>query len=160
MRKAGIEGEYSLTQTIKLNAEAFRQENLESGAERHVEELGASLDSANTRYHASVRQATDTDSDATQERSRQITAGVRWHSADDRWELRAEHDQSLGDNSNTDYPTRTLLGADYRLSGSVTLYAEQEYTSGEETSVRSSRAGLKASPWQGGTASSDIDRRL
>jgi outer membrane protein OmpA-like peptidoglycan-associated protein len=158
MTKAGADAEYSLSEILSVRAEAFRQENLETGAERHVEELGASLDSGNTRYLASIRQATDTDSDDTVERSQQLTAGVEWLSEDRKWELRADHEQSLGDNDNTDYPTRTLLGTDYRLNDNVSLYAEQEYTNGEETSVSSARVGMKATPWEGGSASSTLDR--
>ncbi|MCK5351050.1 hypothetical protein KAJ77_00645, partial [bacterium] len=158
MRKAGAGAEYSLSESLWVTADAFMQENLETGADRHVEELGAYLDSGNTRYLASVRQATDTDSDDTVERSQQLTAGVDWHSEDRRWQLRADHDQSVGDNDNTDYPTRTLLGADYRLSDNASLYAEQEYTDGEETSVIATRMGMKATPWEGGSASSTVDR--
>jgi opacity protein-like surface antigen len=158
MRKAGVDAQYSLSESLSVTAEAFMQENLETGADRHVEELGASLDSGNIRYLASVRQAEDTDSDNTVERSQQLTAGVNWHSEDRRWELRADHEQSVGDNDNTDYPTRTLLGADYRLTDNVSLYAQQEYTDGEETSVSATRMGMKATPWEGGSASSTIDR--
>ncbi len=159
MRKAGAGAEYSLSESLWVTADAFMQENLETGADRHVEELGAYLDSGNTRYLASVRQATDTDSDDTVERSQQLTAGVDWHSEDRRWELRADHEQSIGDNDNTDYPTRTVLGSDYRLSNQVSLYAEQEYTDGEETSVSATRVGMKATPWEGGSASSTVDRK-
>jgi uncharacterized repeat protein (TIGR01451 family) len=159
VRKAGVDAEFSLTESLSVRAEAFRQENIETGAERQVEELGASLDSGNTRYLASVRQATDTDSNDTVERSQQLTAGVKWHSEDNRWDLRADQEQSIGDNDNTDYPTRTLLGADYRLSDNVSVYAEQEYTDGEETSVSSTRVGMKATPWEGGSASSTVDRK-
>jgi len=159
MRKAGADATYRLTQNLSLLADVSTQENRVSGADRHVEELGASLEVGNSRYRASIRQATDNDSDGTQERSRQLTAGVNWHTEDRRWELRADHDQSFGDNANTDYPTRTLLGADYRLSGNVSLYAEQEFTYGDETSVESTRVGMKATPWEGGSVSSTVDRK-
>ena len=159
MRKAGVDARYSLTENLSLLADVSTQENLVSGADRHVEELGASLEAGNIRYRATVRQATDNDSDGTQERSRQLTAGVNWHSENQKWELRADHDQSFSDNANTDYPTRTVLGADYRLSGNVSLYAEQEFTDGDETSVNSTRVGMKATPWEGGSVSSTVDRK-
>ncbi|UCF88966.1 MAG: OmpA family protein [bacterium] len=159
MRKAGVDAEYRVTGNMSVLAEVSRQENLETGAERRVDEVGASIESGNTRYRASLRQAEDTDSTGTQERSQQLAAGLKWHSDDNKWDLRADHEQSIGDNDNTDYPTRTLLGADYRLSKEVSLYAEQEYTDGEETSVSASRVGMKASPWDGGTASSTLDRK-
>lgn len=157
MRKVGAEAEYRLTDSWNLTAEVFAQENLDTGADRNVEELGATYDAGRMRYSTSVRQATDTDSDGTEERTSQLTAGVNWDSEDSRWKLRASHEQSLDDNTNTDYPTRTLLGSDYRLNDDVSLYAEQEYTDGDETSVSATRLGLNATPWEGGTASSSID---
>ena len=159
MRKVGAEGIYYLTDSWSLTAEVSAQENLETGEDRTVEELGVVRDAGRLQYSASVRKATDTDGGGIEERSRQVTAGVDWNSADERWNLRASHEQSLGDNGNTAYPTRTLLGSDYRLSDTVSLYAEQEFTDGDETSVSSSRAGLKATPWEGGTASTTIDRQ-
>jgi hypothetical protein len=159
MRKVGAQALYRLTDFWNLTAEIYAHENLETGADRTVEELGLTHKVGRLHYSASARQATDTDSDGTQERSDQMTAGVDWQSEDNRWKLRASHEQSLGDNGNTDYPTRSLLGSDYRVSENVSLFAEQEFTNGDETSVSASRVGLKATPWEGGTASSTVDRQ-
>lgn len=158
-RKIGADGQYHISDDLSLIGEVFRQENLKTGAERQVEEVGASLNSGNTTYLTSIRQATDTDSDDSIERSQQLTAGLRWHSDDNRWNLSADHEHSVGDNDNTDYPTRTLLGADYSLTSNVSIYAEQEFTEGESTSVNSTRMGMNARPWDGGTVSSEINRK-
>ncbi|MDF1524726.1 MAG: OmpA family protein [bacterium] len=158
MRKSGADARYRLNNNLSLLADVFMQENLETGHQRHVEEAGALYEVGQSRYRAAVRQATDEESDGTEEISQQLTAGVDWHSEDRRWELRADHDQSLADNGNTAYPTRTLLGADYRLSGNASLYAEQEFTDGDGTSVNSSRVGFQATPWRGGAVSSTVDR--
>jgi uncharacterized repeat protein (TIGR01451 family) len=159
MRKTGIEARYRLTDVWSLDADVFRQENTETSADRRVEELGVTREAGRTEYFASVRRATDTDSDSSVERSEQLAAGVNWESEDGQLELRANHEQSIGSNDNTDYPTRTVLGSDYRLSERVSVYAEQEFTDGEETSVNSTRVGVKATPWEGGTASSTVDRK-
>ncbi|UCG37701.1 MAG: OmpA family protein, partial [bacterium] len=159
MRKAGADAVYRLTDSWRVKAELSLQENLDTGADRRVQEVGASYAGARLNYSASVRQALDTDSDGTEERSDQVTAGVGWRSADDRWKLRLEHEQSLGSNANTDYPTRTLAGSDFRVSERVSLYAEQEFTDGDETSVSATRVGLKATPWEGATATTSVDRQ-
>ncbi|MDF1535458.1 MAG: OmpA family protein [bacterium] len=158
-RKRGLQVEHAISETVGVTAELFDQENLETGADRQVQELGAVKTAGNTVLNASVRQARDTDSDGTEESSRQLTAGARWHSGDQRLELRANREQSLGDNANTDYPTRTLLGTDYQLTDRVSLYAEQEYTDGDDTSVTSSRLGMRAKPWEGAEAVSTVDRK-
>ncbi len=157
-RKVGGEAFYRLSESWALQAEAFRTRNLQTGGERDVEEVAASYADRRTLYTGSLRRAEDTDSDGTTESSDQVTAGVKWHSEDRRWNLSATHEQSLGDNRNTDYPTRTLLGSDYRLSEAVTLYAEQELTDGEDTSASATRAGLKATPWRGASASGTVER--
>ena len=158
MRKSGADARYRLNENLSLLADVSMQENMETGHQRHVEEAGALVEVGKSRYRAAVRQATDKESDSIEEISQQLTAGMDWHSEDRRWELRADHDQSFADNANTAYPTRTLLGADYRLSGNASLYAEQEFTDGDGTSVNSSRVGFQATPWRGGAASSTVDR--
>ena len=159
MKKTGVEARYRLTDIWSLDADVFRQENTETSADRRVEELGVTREAGRTEYFASVRRATDTDSDSTVERSEQLAAGVNWESEGGKLALRANHEQSVGANDNTDYPTRTVLGSDYKLSEQVSVYAEQELTDGEETSVNSTRVGIKATPWEGGTTSSTVDRK-
>ena len=157
-RKAGFEGLYRLSDNWDLNGEMTYQEYTGADTERHVEALGLTRNSGNISYSAGVKRATDTDSDGTVERSQLLTAGVNWQSEDGRLKLKADHEQAVGDNDNTDYPTRTLLAADHSLNDSVSLYAEQEYTDGNETSVSATRLGMKANPWKGGTASSGVNR--
>jgi uncharacterized repeat protein (TIGR01451 family) len=158
MRKMGTAARYSLTDTWNLTAEVYAQENLETDEDRTVEELGAVRDTGRLEYSATVRQATDTESGGVEEQSRQLTGGVAWRSEDSRWNMKARHEQSMGDNANKAYPTRTLFGSDYRLTSSVSVSAEQEFTDGDETSVSATRLGLKATPWEGGTASSTVSR--
>lgn len=159
MRKAGVGGLYRLSDSWSLNGEMTYQEHTDAGTERRVEELGLKRDFGSTSYFAGVKRATDTDSDSTVERSELLNAGVHWKSADGRLKLKADHEQAIGDNDNTDYPTRTLLAADHRLSDAVSMYAEQEFTDGKETSVSATRVGVKTVPWKGGSASSGLSRK-
>ncbi len=158
-RKTGVEGVYRLSDTWSLNGEMTYQEYTSADTERHVEALGVIRNSGNMSYSAGVKRATDTDSDGTVERSQLLDAGVSWQSGDGRLKLKADHEQAVGDNENTDYPTRTLLAADHNLSDSVSLYAEQEFTDGKETSVSATSLGMKAKPWKGGAASTGFSRK-
>ena len=160
MRKAGAQGRFRLTQTWELSAEVLAQENLETGEERTVEELGAIREKGRLKYSTSIRQATDSGPDEGEETSQQVTADVAWESEDGRLKLGAGHEQSLGDNENKAYPSRTHLRSDYRLASNVSLSAEQEFTNGDETSVNATRLGLNANPWEGGTISSSVNREF
>jgi hypothetical protein len=78
----------------------------------------------------------------------------------DRLQLRLDHEQLIGgggDNSSA-YPTRTLAGADFRLTDAVSLFGEQELTWGSEENTQSTRAGVKATPWRGGQLGTSLGR--
>jgi hypothetical protein len=65
----------------------------------------------------------------------------------------------LSDNANPDYPTRTILGADYLLNPSTTLFVEQEFTFGENQDSRGTRIGMNNRPWTGATLSTSVEQR-
>ena len=156
MRKAGLDLKYDITGRTSVTATVLDQVNLQTDAERDVYEAGFQYEGDRMSYELGFRQAADTDSGGIEEDSTQLTTGVTWTTADGKVKLRANHDQSFGNNDNTDYPTRTLVGADYRVNSAASLYAEHEITSGEELETYATRAGVKATPWKGGSASSDV----
>jgi hypothetical protein len=59
-----------------------------------------------------------------------------------------------------DYPTRTSLGADYKISETVALFAAQEFTWGETADTNGTRAGVRATPWMGGSVTSSVERQM
>ena len=62
----------------------------------------------------------------------------------DRLSVNFRRDQSLGnENANIDFPTRTTLGADYKLTDSSTLFANQELTQGAQQDTSTSRVGIR-----------------
>ena len=87
--------------------------------------------------------------------------GGDWSTPDRQLTLRATHEQSLGSsNENTDFPTRTMIGADYQLTERVSLFAEQEFTWGEQEDTEGTRVGIKATPWQGGEVRSSVEQQI
>jgi hypothetical protein len=74
--------------------------------------------------------------------------------------LRAAHEQSIGgDNESGDFPTRTTVGADFKLTQKTTLFAAQEFTHGDDTKSQSTRVGFKTTPWTGGTLDSSLEQQ-
>ena len=124
-RKTGFDLTYRMGQSYSLQSDAFRQENLTNDAVRDMAELQGKYTEKRYEYFGGVRYAQDTFIDGTTQTSDQIFVGTRYQMTD-RLSVTFRHDQSIGnENANTDFPTRTTLGADYKLTDSSTLFASQ-----------------------------------
>jgi hypothetical protein len=86
--------------------------------------------------------------------------GGSWLTLNKRLTLRAEHDQSIGNNDNSDFPTRSTFGADFKLTQKVTLFAQQEITSGASANTNTTNVGMKSTPWEGGAINTSVGRGL
>ena len=159
-RKIGIDAAYKLTDLVTLNAIANRQYLLATGADADRAEGKATYSSGNYGASLGVRYASDRLADGSTKNSDQLTAGVSLLTLDKKLTLRLDRDQSIGGNASADYPTRTTLGAEYRLSEKVGLFGQQEFTEGESTRSNTTRVGLKSTPWQGGAFNSSVERNL
>ena len=154
-QKFGADAIYHATEHVDIDGLVYRHYNLSTDAERDVGEVTAFYREDTYRLSTGLRHAEDRMGDGTTNRSDQIIAGADKNLLNKKLLLRLDHFQSLsGSNANPEYPTRTLLGADYKISDPVTLFAEQEFTSGEYENTINTRAGMKATPWTGGSMSS------
>ena len=155
-RKLGLEGNWHLNKAVDLQALAYRQENLDTGGRQDVAET-TPVHRGTLQPAGGLRQATDHLGDGQTNRSNQVTLGGAWKTLDDRLQLRVNHDQSIGaNNASADFPTRTVFGADYALTRSVTLFGEQEFTWGANEDTRDTRLGLKSTPWSGAQLTSAL----
>jgi hypothetical protein len=73
--------------------------------------------------------------------------------------LRADREQALGATGSVDFPSRTRLGADYRIADKTSLYAEQEWADGAVRDTENTLIGLKTSPWDGSEAFSSVSHK-
>ena len=75
--------------------------------------------------------------------------------------VRANSEISL-DNAedNSDYPSRNILGVDFFLTSTVELYTEREWTVGRDQDTEMTRAGLRATPWEGAKLDSSVNREV
>lgn len=159
-RKYGADGLYHFTDAFSAAVQGYRQYTLTTGAERELAEAQVKYAEKLSSILLGLRQVSDTLGDGSVHRSSQIFAGASLTTLAHRLTLRVNHDQSFGNNSNADFPTRTLLGADYRLTRAVSLFAEQEFTRGSSEDSNSTRAGIKATPWEGGQISSGAGQEI
>ena len=156
-RKLGGEASYRFTQDMSVGVLAYRQYNLVTDAKRDVAEASVKYRKDRFSLRSGFLHANDHLGDGSNRTSNQITAGGGLFFFDKRLQLRADQALSLWDNENVDFPTRTVLGADYKLSDSVTLFAEQEFTFSDSTQdTFGTRLGMKATPWSGGQVGTSV----
>jgi len=160
-RKLGADATYRFNKEFNASGQAYRQFNLATDAERDVGEATVNYTNGRSSLHAGLLHAEDRFVDGTVNRSDQIIAGISRRMFDNRLQLRLDREQSIGSNDdNPDFPTRTVLGADYKLTESVMLFGEQEFTQGENEDTQGTRVGMKATPWSGGQVNTSFEREV
>ncbi|MDO8282970.1 MAG: hypothetical protein Q7U10_10190 [Thermodesulfovibrionia bacterium] len=158
-RKIGADMRYRITESLSINAQAYRQKNNISNTQQDLIEAGADYSAGSYGIRTGLRQAEDTLEDGTVNRSLQATLGGSKAFFDNRLMLRADREQSIGGgNESLDFPTRTTLGADYMLSNTVTLFAEHELADGEAIETQDTRIGMRTMPWNGGSINTGMTR--
>ncbi|WP_111657813.1 OmpA family protein [Isoalcanivorax indicus] len=147
---------YRLTDDLALAAEASRQSVLGTGNERNLMEGRAEYEQENWRAFGGLRYVEDQTA-AGRYDSRQVIGGGRRDLMDGRLSLSATGETGIDRREdNADYPTRLTLGSDYRLTRNVSVFAAQEFSWSEERRTQDTRIGARATPWQGGTVSSQL----
>jgi uncharacterized repeat protein (TIGR01451 family) len=156
-RKIGAEGQLKLSDTLQLQAQAYRQDTLTTGAQRDVVEARADqkITPGLTGYYG-ARFARDEDGAGVTRDSKQVLAGAALEVLDKKLVLRAATEIGLGEADSVDFPSRVILGADYKLTEQTLLFAEQEFARGENLSADMTRIGLRTQPWTGGELAASL----
>ena len=110
----------------------------------------AKLNYTDKRYSASLGLlgAEDHLADGSNHRSTQLTLGGKYLTLYERLTLTLDHAQSIMSNSNSDFPTRTVLGAEFMATRNLTLLAAQEFTWGAGAMTQNTRLGMRSTPWK------------
>ncbi|HJS21082.1 MAG TPA: hypothetical protein VJ764_00370, partial [Steroidobacteraceae bacterium] len=146
-RKFGAEGRLALTDRIALQGEAYRQEYLTEGSQREAAAAEVRYQDETRGVTAGLRHVDDVVSGA-RTGSEQAYVSSSMDVLEDRVRLRAAADFTLqGDDSSIDFPTRAVVGSDWRLTPDTTLFAEYEHAEGENITSDMTRAGVRAAPW-------------
>lgn len=159
-RKFGAEGTYRFNDRFSMNGNAYRHYNLMDGARRDVAE--GKLNYSDKQYGASMGllHANDRLGDGSGRRSTQLTAGGKVLTLYERLTLTIDHAQSVRGNSNSDFPTRTSLGAEFKAHKNLILLAAQELTWGKGSTTQNTRLGMRATPWEGASLTSSVERQF
>ena len=161
LRRFGFDFTYEASRSMNVSGRAYKQDNLTTEAQRELAEAGIGYRHGSFVYTGGLRTVTDTFTDGTALVSDQITAGIEWHALNRRLKMKLLREQSISDsNDNADYPTRTSLGAEYRLSTSSTVFISQEYAESDEIDNQLTRAGITTVPWEGASIKSSLERQF
>jgi hypothetical protein len=151
---------YRFDENLSVSSDLSRQQLLSSGNQRDVAEGRVEYQHENWQTFAGLRFAEDQTASGDFD-SRQLIAGGRRDLMEKRLSLHATGETSIdAGQESADYPKRLMLGSDYRLTSKVSLFATQEFTWGFNRRTQDSRVGARATPWQGGTVTSEVSRTM
>lgn len=160
-RKLGAAGRYALDDAISIQAELRHEDVLGTDAQRDMAQASIHYSQDSYTVNGGLRRAADEDGSGVERESEQLTLGGAYFFLNKRASVRANAEVGLGDNAeaNPDYPSRYVLGGDYRITQATRLFLEQEWTRGLQQDTEATRAGFETSPWQGAAVRSDVGNR-
>ncbi len=159
-RKYGLEADYDVGDVMTVRGEMYRQEDINGGGDRTVIGTEAFYSMGEAMLSSGLRTVSETVAEGDTRDAQQVTLGISRNFLDDRLIMRGDAELALGEDENTDFPNRSILGAEYVVSEDVSLIAEQEFTWGDTRNTQDSRVGVRARPWSGGDVSSMVAREM
>jgi outer membrane protein OmpA-like peptidoglycan-associated protein len=157
-RRIGADLVRRFNEKFQIGTQFYRQYNLLSDSKRNFGEARMNYSGKRFAGRAGLRLAEDHLGNGITNRSNQLSAGVGYRFFKNRFAVRLDREQSIGENDNADFPTRTIIGADYNLSQFITFYAQQEFARGEFADAEDTRVGVRARPWTGAQVNSSVQR--
>ncbi|MBC7658000.1 MAG: hypothetical protein H7147_12625, partial [Frankiaceae bacterium] len=151
-RKIGADARLQLSETVQLQAEAYRQANLVTDARREVLEARGQWKNDGLTTSAGLRAASETDAKGMNASVRQLVTGIGYELLDKRLTLRASTELDVGshaDGGSVTFPNRLIIGADYKLNSQLTVFGQQELARSGALKADTTRVGLRTQPWTG-----------
>ena len=158
-RKIGADARLQLSETVQLQAEAYRQANLVTDARREVLEARGQWKNDGLTTSAGLRAASETDAKGKDASVRQLVTGVGYEMLDKRLTLRASTELDVGshaDGGSVTFPNRFILGADYKLNSQLTVFGQHELARSGALKADTTRVGLRTQPWTGGEMAASL----
>ncbi|MBI9074029.1 MAG: DUF11 domain-containing protein [Desulfatibacillum sp.] len=157
--KYGSEVEYHITEKLDAEAEAYRNTDLGTRARDDMGEARVEYTQDRYTVETGFRGGEEKTDEGDVNRVTQVLGGASVNFLDRKLLFTADHEQALSnDNKNTDYPTRTTLGVDYRIIEQLSLFAQDEMTWSDAEETESIRGGFKLIPWQGANFDTSLEQ--
>jgi hypothetical protein len=155
-RRIGADGRWQLSDTQQLQGQAYKLQNLSTGAQNTVLEgrMEQKLSDDLSAYYG-ARGSQDT-SLAGATPSRQLIVGAAYTLLEKKLALHAAAEIGAEATVGASMPDRLMLGADYRLTEKTRFFAEQEFARGVQIAANATRVGLRTQVWTGGEVTSSV----
>jgi uncharacterized repeat protein (TIGR01451 family) len=155
--KVGAEGRFTLTDRFALQGEVYQQDYSANDAERNAANAEVRYQDDARGVSVGLRHAED-QVGSEERRSDLGYVSGSMDVLDESVRLRASADFVLsGEDSSLDFPARTILGSDWRLTPDFTLFGEYEHSEGRDLSSDMTRFGVRATPWERGQIVSSLN---
>jgi len=168
VRRYGVTGAYKFDEfedeetgrrgNRRIEAQAFREENLTSGNSRNTAEVVATHQGELITISGGLRASKD-ELVGLEDRESLLAIGrasVRVPKFDATIQL--SHEQPLGGKDEVSaYPQRTTIGVDKNLKDKATLSVRHELLNGADTKSNNTVVGISTTPWKGTTISANSD---
>ncbi len=158
-KRYGVDARYKVSDSININSEVYRDEVLTNENKRTVATLELEKSLKQYEVAAGVAYAKDKIDGQDDNDSVLATGRASRYLIDNKLRVRADTEIELTSDNSIDHPTRLIGGADYRLNQVTELFAEHEYTQGEDQDTNTSRVGTRLTPWNQATINSSFEQQ-
>lgn len=158
-RKMGVDGRVKLSDTTRLQGQAYQQTNLSNDSKNSVLEGRVEnriTDNLNAYLGARTAQDQRDPAAGGNSQSNQVITGASYVTDSKKLTLHGAGEFTSGTAGSANMPNRATLGADYKLTEQTKMFAEQEFARGEKIAANTSRFGLRTQPWTGGEMSASV----
>ncbi len=160
-RRIGADGRVKLDKFWNVRGEAYREDVLDSGNNRSLVSAELRREDAHRVIDAGVRHVADQSVQNGSQVSDHAYVGGSVTFRGDQWRLRARQEFAMaGRDASVDFPTRTLLGVDYRWTRNTTFFTDYEHGSGAALTTDMTRAGVRTTPWDHAQIQSSIGQQF
>lgn len=155
------DAETQLRRTVSVEGEAYSEENLTTGKSRQVVETLVTRKSQTLGLEAGLKYVKEDLVNAENRESMLVVSGAQKTFKEAGLAIFARHEQPVfGKNESSNFPQRTLLGADKTISDRVTLNVRHEILNGDNASGQNTAFGATVRPWTGADVRTSVDHTL
>jgi len=168
VRRFGARGNYTLSEfedektgrrgQNRIEAQAFREENLSTGDTRNTGEVLATHDGSKLSVSGGFRAVRDDIVNGDDRQSTLAVARASYRIPKHGATIQLSHEQPLGgDDEVSAFPQRTTVGIDKTLGDRATVSIRHEINDGFGINAQNTVVGVTATPWAGGTVTANTD---
>lgn len=161
MRKIGGDARVKLSDTLKLQSQAYQQTSLQTLVQHSLAEarLDQKLTDSLSAYYG-ARTVRDTTAAGVAQSSNQMIAGTAYSMWDKKLTLRGSAEVATGTAGSVNSPNRLIFGTDYQVTKQSKVFVQHEIARGQALAANTTRVGVSTQPWEGGEMTASLGNQL